>query len=136
MRKRHVSDDPLSEKSGDAVLRAIEKLVGNEEFSWPQVFLQRTDCAHGDDALHAQEFHRVDVRAVINLTRQDAMTTAVPRQERHALPFQYPEYDDIRRIPVWRLHPNFARIRQSIHRVQPTPSDNADCRPSIGSPAL
>jgi len=83
-----------------------------------------------------RSFHGVDVRTVINLTRQDAMTTAVPRQERHALPFQYAEYDDIRRIPEWRLHPNFARIRQSIHRVQPTPSDNADCRMGIGFPAL
>src|SRR3989442_15333456 len=35
MRKRNVSDNSLSEKSGDAVLRAVEKLVSDEKFSWP-----------------------------------------------------------------------------------------------------
>src|SRR5258708_39752208 len=74
--KRHVNDEPFSKKSGDAILRPVEKLVWDEKFSRPQIFFQRTNGAHGDNALHAQKFHRVDVRAVIDLACQDAMPAA------------------------------------------------------------
>src|SRR5713226_8573316 len=46
MRKRYVSDDSLSEKSGDAVLRAVEKLICDEKLSRTQILLQRADRAH------------------------------------------------------------------------------------------
>src|SRR5712664_2071191 len=48
--------------------------------TWPQIFFQRTNRAYGDDALHSQQLHRVNVRAVIDLARQDAMPAAVARQ--------------------------------------------------------
>src|ERR1700682_4047017 len=79
MRKRHMSNDSFSEKSGDAIFGPVKELIRNEKFSRPQIFLQRTDRAHGDDAFHAQELHRVNVRAVINLAWQNAVPAAVAR---------------------------------------------------------
>ena len=87
MCKRHVSNDPFSKESADAILRTVEKLIGDQEFSRAQVFRQGTDSAYGDDALYAQELHGVDVGAVIDLAWQDAVAPAVARQKRHALSF-------------------------------------------------
>src|SRR5260370_2701112 len=106
MRKRHVSNDSFSKKSGHAVLRAVEKLVWDEKFSRTQVLLERTDRAYGDDALHAQELHCVDVGAVINLARQNSVPAAVPRPKRDALAFQRAKHDCLLRIADWRSHAN------------------------------
>src|SRR5258708_4227699 len=47
-------NDSFSEKSRDAILGPVKELIRNEKFSRPQIFLERTNRADGDDALHAQ----------------------------------------------------------------------------------
>src|SRR5229473_847780 len=132
MREGDMRDETIPEKGGGAILGSIKKLIGNEKFPWLQVFFQRTDRAHGDDALHAQELHGVNVRAVIDLARQDAMPAAVARQKCHALSFQRAKHDSIRGIAERRSNANLARVRQSAHRIEPAPSDDADRRLGIG----
>ena len=39
VRKGHVGNEALSKKSGDAILGAVEKLIGNEKFPRTEVFL-------------------------------------------------------------------------------------------------
>src|SRR5260370_31991829 len=87
VRKRHVDNDSFSKKSGCPVFRAIEELVGNEKLSRTQVFLQRPYRAYGDDALHAQQLHRVNVRAAIYLAWEDAAPAAVPGHKPDMLSF-------------------------------------------------
>src|SRR5260370_27606631 len=132
VRKRHVNDEPFSKKSGDAILRPVEKLVWDEKLSRTQILLWRTNRAYGDDPLHSQQLHRVNVRAVIDLARQDAMPAAVARQKRHALSFQRAKHDGIGRIAERRFHANLARVRQSAHGIEPAPSADADRRLGIG----
>src|SRR5882762_9062165 len=106
MRKGHVSNDSFSKKSGRAVFRSVEKLVRHEKFSRPQIFLQRPDRAHRDDALHSQKLHRVDVCAVVDFAGQDAMPAAVPRQKRNALSLKRTKHYGIRRLAERRSHAN------------------------------
>src|SRR5882762_8424493 len=50
----------------------------------------------------------------------------MPRQKRHALPFQRPEHNRIRRIAERRLHTNLPRLRQTAHRIQSASTNDAD----------
>src|SRR5260370_24853593 len=93
VRKRHVDNDSFSKKSGRSVFRAVEELVGNEKLSRTQVFLQRPYRAYGHDALHAQQLHRVNVRAVIYLAWEDALPAAAAGSKRHPLSFQPAKHD-------------------------------------------
>ena len=110
MRKGHVRNDSLSKKSRDAIFCSVEKLVRHEKLSRTEVFLQRADRTHRDDALHAQKLHRINVRAVIDFAGQDAVPAAVARQKRHALPFLGTKHDAIGRFTERRLHANLARL--------------------------
>ena len=47
----HVRHHAAAEKRGNAPARAVEKLVGNQKFQRPQIFLQRPDRAHRNHAL-------------------------------------------------------------------------------------
>src|SRR5467141_2697511 len=136
MSKRNVSDNALSKKSGGAIFRAIEELVRHEKFSRTQFFLQRTDRTHGNNTLHAQELHRVNIRAIIDFAWQDAVPAAVTGQKRHALLFQSTEHDGIRRVAERRFHANLAPIRQSAHGIEPAPANDADRRLGCGFYAL
>src|SRR5258708_9603897 len=117
MRKRHVSNDSLSKESGVAILRAVEELVWYQKCPRTQIVFQRTDSAHGNNTLHAQKLHGINVRAVIDFAWQNAVPAAVACQKRHALSFQSTEHDSVRRDAEGRLHANLARGRQSAPRV-------------------
>src|SRR5260370_7572936 len=108
------------------MLRPVKKLIRYQKLSRPQIFLERAHRAHGDDAFHAEQLHRIHIRPVIDLARQDAVPAAVPRQECHALPFQCAEHNRIRRIPKRRPHANFPLVRQAAHRIKPAPSNDSN----------
>src|SRR6266852_6203722 len=124
----HVSDQPAAEKRRNAILRAVHKLVGHQEFPRPQILLQRAHRAHGNNTLDSQLLHRANIRAKVDLTGQNPVPAPVPRQKRHALPFQRAHYDGIRRLPKRRPYANLARLRQPSHGVEPAAANDADRR--------
>src|ERR1700676_1279367 len=88
MREGDVGYQTVAEESGNAALGAIEELVGNEEFAGAQIFVERADGAHGNDAFDAKNFHGVYVGAIIDFAGKQAMPASVAREERYALRFQ------------------------------------------------
>src|SRR5262249_54028192 len=85
------------------VLRSVEELVRHQEFSWAQVFFQRSDSTYRDEAFHPQKLHRVDVRSEIDLARQKAMPAPVPRTKCDPLSFQSSHYNRTRRVSKGRF---------------------------------
>ena len=85
MRERDVRDEPAAEERADAPLRAIEELIGHDDVERLVLLLQAADRARRQDPLDAEHLEAVDVRAEVQLRRQDAMPDAVPRQKRDAL---------------------------------------------------
>src|SRR5207245_11042395 len=126
MRKRHMGHDSVPEKCRSPVLGAVEKLVRHKKFSRTKILFQRAYRAYGNNALHAEQFHRIDVRTVIDLTRQNAVSAPMPCQKRNALPFQHAEYESVRWVPKRRLYSNFTRVRQAAHRIETASADDAD----------
>src|SRR6266478_4424295 len=124
----HVSDQPAAEKRRHAAPRAVHKLVGHQKFSRPQILLQRAHCTHGNNPFDPKLLHRANIRAKIDLARQNAMPSPMPCQKRHPLPFQRANHNRIRRFPERRLHVNLAGVLQPGHRVKPAAADDADCR--------
>src|SRR5579862_8287509 len=110
MAEAHVRDHAVAKKSGDAVARAIVKLVGNQKFERLQLFLQRAHRADGNNSLNAKLLHGVNVGAVVNLRRCQAVAARVPSEEGHAHSFERSDDQGVRRISERRLDPNFARL--------------------------
>ena len=95
MRKRYMGHEAIAKKRRSAILGTVEKLVRHQKLSRPQIFFQRSDGARGNNAFHAQQLHRVNVRSVIDFAWQNAMPASVPRQKRHALPFERSQHERI-----------------------------------------
>ena len=98
-RRTRVIDDPVlrpvwrnprrAEKNHYVIRKLLDPgLIEEEQIAGRDLRLQAADGAHGNDALRSQQLHRVNVRTVIDFTRQDAVPAPMPRQERHALIFQ------------------------------------------------
>jgi hypothetical protein len=124
----HVRHQAAAEESRDPALCSVKELVRNKKLAGPQIFLQRAHRAHGNDALHAQLFHRADIRAKIDFAGQNAVPAAVPRKKSDALPFQCAEHDGVRRVAERRFHTHFARVAEPAHRAQPAAPDNSNRR--------
>src|SRR5271168_4655662 len=75
----HVRDDSAAEKCGNALAGTIEELIGDQEIERRQIVAQRSDSAGGNNSLDAQQFHRVNVRAIIDFARRKKMTSPMPR---------------------------------------------------------
>src|SRR3954447_21378106 len=71
----HVRDQTVAEKCGDALTGPVKELIRHQEFPRSQIFLQRAYGTDGDDPLHAEQFHRINIRAEIDFRREDAMAT-------------------------------------------------------------
>ena len=70
---------------------AVEELIRYHHVERPELFTQTPHGAGGEHVAHAQGLHAPDIGAVVHLTRGDAMTTPVARQERdrHAVDLAY-----------------------------------------------
>ena len=84
MREADVRDEPVAEERADAPARAIEELIGNDEIERLVVLAQAADRARRQDPLDAEHLEAVDVRAEVQLGRQQPMAVPVPRQKRDA----------------------------------------------------
>src|ERR1700722_7412368 len=63
--KTYMRHHSIPEKRIDAVPRAVEELVGNDEIERLMLFLQRAYGRYRDNALYSQLFEAVNVRAEI-----------------------------------------------------------------------
>ena len=88
MGERHVRDEAAAEKRADASSRPIEELIRHDDVQRLVFVLQAADGARREDALDAEHLEAVDVRAEIELGRQNPVACAVPREERDPLAAQ------------------------------------------------
>ena len=107
---------------------AIEKLIGNHKIQRLMLFLQRAHGRYRHDALDTQLLEAVNIRAKIQFAGQNSVSAAVARQECDLAPFQLPQYVGVGRIAERRLLLDFAHLRESRHRIQPTASNDSDLR--------
>ena len=73
-------------------LRAIEELIRDQDVERLVLFLQAADRARRQNPLDAEHLEPVDVRAEIQLRRQNPMADAVARQKRDALSAKRPDH--------------------------------------------
>ena len=76
-----VADDAVAEEARRAPVRAVDELVDEHDVAGRDAALERADGRDREHALGAELLERVDVRAVVDLRRQEAVPAAVARQE-------------------------------------------------------
>src|ERR1700692_2868245 len=128
MREGHMGHKAFAEKCRYPLAGAIHELIGDQKFSGPQIFLQRTDRAHRNDSLDAQQLHGVNIGPIINFAGQNSVPAAVPRQERNALPFQCSQHNGLGRLAEWSSNLDFTWAGQARHRIKAASADHADAR--------
>ena len=95
MREADVGDEAVAEEGRHASLRAIEELIGDHEVERLVLFLETAHGARREDVLDAEQLEAVDVRAEIELGREQPVPGAVTREEGDPLAAQ--RADDVRR---------------------------------------
>ena len=129
MRERDVRDEAAAEEGADASLRPIEELIGHDDVERLVFLLQAADGARRQDALDAEHLEAVDVRAEVQLRRQDAVPDAVARQKRDALAAQRADHVRPGRIAERRRDGLLFAVGQLRHVVQAAAADDADLMP-------
>src|ERR1700730_17719273 len=119
-------DNATAKKRGDPMTGAIVKLVGNQKIQRLQIFLQGADRAHGDDSLDAQLFHRMNVGAVIDLRRKEAVPARVAREEGDTLSLERTHHKGVGWIPKGRSDAHLAWLLEPRHVVKTAASDDAN----------
>ncbi len=123
--KGDVRRDPIAKKSV-TMARAIEELRRQHDVPRRVLLLQRAHRRDAHDPPHPERPQRPDVRAMIQLMRQDAMPAPVPGQKVHLPPRERPADEHVGRRPERRLDDVFLHVREPLHLVQTAPSDDAD----------
>ena len=126
MREGDVRDEAAAEEGADAPLRPIEELVGHENVERPVLLLQAADRARRQNPLDAEHLEAVDVRAKVQLRRQDPVAGAVARQKRDALAAQRADHVRPGRIAERRRDASLLAVGQLRHVVQAAAADDAD----------
>ena len=116
----------LAKKCAVAALGQVDELVGQHHVEWPELFFQRTHGGHRQQIAHAQLLHGVDVGAVGNLERQQAVAARVPGQKGHRHAVHASGDQHVGRRAKWRIHHLLLCIFQRVHLVKATASDDAD----------
>jgi hypothetical protein len=105
--------------------RAINELVSDEKFAGREFFFERANRADGDDAIHADKFEGIDVGAVIDFRRKNAMAAAVSREERNPSTFEKARDDGFRGIAEGRVDADFLGVRKAFHVVKAAAADDS-----------
>src|SRR5580704_235488 len=121
-----VGDNAVTEEGGFAALGAVEELIGDQELAGLEIFPEGAHGAHGNDALHAEEFHGVNVGAEVEFGGKNAMAASMAREKRDALPFQSAEDEGVGGIAEGSFEADFAGVGQARHGVKAAPADDAD----------
>src|SRR5487761_396463 len=122
----NVRHNSTSKTRCDAPARATEELIEDQGVEWMQSVAQGSHGAYRQNPFHAQRLHRVNIRPVIDLARQNSVALPMPRQECNAFPFERPNHKCVRWIAKWRFHAHFLRVSQSCHRVQAAAADDSN----------
>ena len=102
--KRNMPDDAAPKKCvGERLLRAVEKLVRQDNIARFVFGLKGTHGTDADDPGDAEFFHRPDIGAMIELGGQDAMTAAVAGQKCDIAPRQRSGQQLVGRRPKGRI---------------------------------
>jgi hypothetical protein len=123
-----MAHNAFAEESGDAIEGAVDELVGMTKVGGLVLFLQRADGGDGENALHAELLHGVDVGAEVQLRGQNAVAAAVARQKGHLAALQLAQHKGVGRRAERRLHALLAHVGESRHGVKPAAADDADLR--------
>ncbi len=95
--------DAVAEEGVDAMPRAIDELIGDNEVQRPMLFLQRADGRERQNALDAKLLHAMNVGAIVDLGRRETMPVAVARQKRDLAAFQRAQHVGVGRRAEWRV---------------------------------
>ena len=126
VRERDVRHNPAAEKRADAPFRPIEKLVGHEDVERPVFVLQAANRARRENPFDAEQLESENVRAEIQLGRQNPVPCAVAREKRHALSSKGADHVRTRRIAEWGRQRALFAVGQFGHVVQATAADDAN----------
>ncbi len=118
MRERDVRGEAVAEERADATLRSIEKLIRHDDVERRVFLLEAADRARRNNPLHAKQLEAEDVRAEVELRREEPMSRAMPREKRDPLPAQRADQIRTRRIAEWGRQRLFFAVGQLGHVVQ------------------
>src|SRR5665213_1621545 len=124
--KSHMSDNPVAEKGRSAPARAVVKLIGNQKIQRSQVLLQGADSAHRNHALDAEKLHGVNVGAIIDFRRREAMAPPVAREKRHAPVLYASDHKRIGWLSEWCFYPDFSCRFGAGHRVESAATNDSN----------
>ena len=121
-------DDSISEKRVGALAGAIDELVREDDVRRLVLLLHRAYRAGGDNRVHAENFEAEDVRPVIQLTRQQAVSASMAREKSDPDSVDLAYDVRIGRFAERRFHPPFFHALQALHLVEAGAADDADRR--------
>ncbi len=121
-----MSYDSVAEEGVDAMTRAIEELVGDDEVEGFVLFLERSDGRDGDNALDAELLEPVNIGAEVESAGQDAVATSVASQECDLAAFKGAADIGIGRAAKRGAQTNFFDLCEAGHGIEPAASDDSD----------
>src|ERR1041385_4232787 len=107
-------------------LRPVEELIDDDNVARLVLLLQRADGADADDPSHAEFFHRVDIRAVIQLGRQNPMAASMPGKEDNAASAQFAGKEAIGRRAEGCLELDPFLFRKPFDTIKAAAADDAN----------
>src|SRR5262249_54771291 len=78
---RDVADDPVAEKTRRTPKGSIDELIGHHQVARRKILAHAAGRADRHQELDAELLETIDVGAVVNFARQQAMAAAVAREE-------------------------------------------------------
>ena len=105
---------------------AVEELRRQHHVPVRVFLLQAAHRGDADEPAHAERAQGVDIGAMIQLVRHDAMPAPVPRQKIDLPAREAPAHDHLRRIAPRRRDAVLRHVGQPLHMVKAAAADHAD----------
>ena len=121
-----MGDEALAEEASRPLDGAVDVLVDEDEGPRRQLILQRTDRAHRDEVGDPEPLHGVDIGAVVDVARREAMAAPVARQEGDAGVADAAGADRVRRLAPRALDALLGEILDAGEVVDPRAADDAE----------
>src|SRR5438067_2405516 len=106
----------------------VEKLRRQKHIPRRIFFLQAADGCHANDPAHVERTERVDVGAMVQLVREQAMSASMSRQKIDLPPMHASTDDRVGWIAERRRDAALPRILHAFHLIEAAPTDDADRR--------
>src|SRR5262245_6790471 len=119
-------DAAPKERVFKGTLRAVVKLIGEDDVAWLILRLQRPHCADTDDPLYAKFLHHPDIRAMVQLAGQDSMSARMARQEDDFAAAQLAGKQLVRRCAKGSFDRDPLLVCETIDVIKPTATNNPD----------